>query len=49
VPRVIIQLVLVDTFALAYPSRRYRSGLIGIIVNSAQAFLFIALTLSGGC
>jgi uncharacterized protein len=46
VPWVIIQTVLVDTFALAYPSRRYRSALIGIIVHSAQSVLFIALTLS---
>jgi uncharacterized protein len=46
VPWVIIQTILVDTFALAYPSRRYRSALIGIIVHSAQSVLFIALTLS---
>jgi membrane protease YdiL (CAAX protease family) len=34
---------LVDTFALAYPSRRYRSALIGIIVHSSQSVFFLAL------
>jgi membrane protease YdiL (CAAX protease family) len=37
---------LVDIFALSYPSRRYRSALIGIIVHSSQSFLFLALLLS---
>src|SRR5215203_5559847 len=37
---------LVDTFALSYPSRRYRSALIGIIVHSSQSVLFFALTLT---
>src|ERR687890_306975 len=36
---------LVDIFALSYPSRRYRSALIGIIVHSSQSFLFLALLL----
>jgi hypothetical protein len=37
---------LVDILALSYPSRRYRSALIGIIVHSSQSFLFLALLLS---
>lgn len=37
---------LVDMFALSYPSRRYRSALIGITVHSAQSVFLIALTLS---
>jgi len=36
---------LVDIFALSYPSRRYRSALIGIAVHSSQSFLFLALLL----
>jgi hypothetical protein len=36
---------LVDTFALAYPSRRYRSALIGIIVHSSQSVFFLTLLL----
>ena len=34
---------LVDIFALSYPSRRYRSALIGMIVHSSQSFLFFTL------
>jgi uncharacterized protein len=30
-------------FALFYPSRRYRSALIGIIVHSSQSVVFGAL------
>jgi uncharacterized protein len=37
--------LLVDTFAMAYPSRRYRSALIGIIVHSSQSVVFLALLL----
>jgi uncharacterized protein len=39
--------LLVDTFAIAYPSRRYQSAWIGIAVHSAQSVFFavIALTL----
>jgi hypothetical protein len=29
--------VLVDTFAIAYPAKRYRSAWIGIAVHSAQS------------
>ena len=37
---------LLDTFIVAYPSKRYRSALIGIAVHSAQSLLFFALALS---
>jgi membrane protease YdiL (CAAX protease family) len=37
---------LIDTFALSYPSRRYRSALMGIAVHSAQTVLILGLTLS---
>ena len=37
--------LLFDTFALAYPSRRYRSALIGIIVHTSQSILGLALML----
>ena len=36
---------LVDIFALAYPSRRYRSALMGIIVHSSQGVFVLALLL----
>lgn len=36
---------LVDTFALALPSRRYRSALIGIAVHSTQTVVLIVLVL----
>ena len=45
VPWVIPQTLLVDTFAEAYPSRRYRSALIGIIVHSSQTVVFFVLLL----
>jgi membrane protease YdiL (CAAX protease family) len=41
-----IPTVLIDTFALSYPSRRYRSALIGIAVHSAQSVVVLLLTLS---
>lgn len=41
-PWVIPQTLLVDTFAEALPSRRWRSSLIGIAVHSSQrAFSFV--------
>jgi uncharacterized protein len=46
VPWVIPQTLLVDTFVLAYPSKRYRSSLIGIAVHSAQSLVFGALVLA---
>ena len=45
VPWVIPQTLLVDTFAEAYPSRRYQSALIGIIVHSSQTVVFFVLLL----
>jgi uncharacterized protein len=45
VPWAIPQTLLVDTFAEAYPSRRYRSALIGIIVHSSQSVVFFVLLL----
>ena len=41
-----IPATLLDTFIVAYPSKRYRSALIGIAVHSAQSVLFFALALS---
>ena len=38
--------ILLDTFVLAYPSRRYRSALIGISVHSAQTVVISALVLA---
>jgi uncharacterized protein len=43
VPWVIPQTVLVDTFAEAWPSRRYRSSLIGIAVHSSQTVFFAVI------
>jgi membrane protease YdiL (CAAX protease family) len=40
VPWVIPQ-ALLDMFILAYPSKRYRSALIGIVVHSAQSVVFV--------
>ena len=37
---------LLDTFIVSYPSRRYRSALIGIAVHSAQTVVFSALILA---
>jgi membrane protease YdiL (CAAX protease family) len=31
---------LVDTFALAYPARRYRSAVLSILVHSSQTVFF---------
>jgi membrane protease YdiL (CAAX protease family) len=45
-PWVIPQTLVGDTFALSYPSRRYRSALIGIIVHSSQSVLVLVLLLS---
>jgi membrane protease YdiL (CAAX protease family) len=44
-PWVIPATLLFDTFALSYPSRRYRSALIGIIVHSSQSVLTLVLML----
>lgn len=45
VPWAIPHSVLSGTFLLAYPSRRYRSALIGIAVHSAQTVVFSVLLL----
>lgn len=37
---------LLDMFALSYPSKRYRSALIGIAVHSAQSVVILGLVLS---
>lgn len=37
--------VLVDTFALAYPARRYRSVLVSIAVHSMQSVIIVLMTL----
>jgi len=44
-PWVIPSTLLGDTFALSYPSRRYRSALIGIIVHSFQSVFALAVIL----
>src|ERR687898_2069473 len=41
----VIPWTLLDIFALSYPSRRYRSALMGIIVHSSQSVFFLALLL----
>ena len=40
-----IPTVLVDTFALAYPARRYRSSLVSMAVHSVQSVIIVLLTL----
>jgi membrane protease YdiL (CAAX protease family) len=42
----VIPAALFDTFIISYPSKRYRSALIGIAVHSAQSVVLLALTLS---
>ena len=37
---------LLDSFILAYPSKRYRSALIGIVVHSAQSIVLFGIVLS---
>jgi hypothetical protein len=44
-PWVVPATLLGDIFALSYPSRRYRSALIGIIVHSTQSVFVLAVTL----
>jgi uncharacterized protein len=39
----VIPATLLDTFIIAYPSKRYRSALIGIVVHSVQSVFFIIL------
>jgi hypothetical protein len=35
-----IPATLLDTFIIAYPSKRYRSALVGIVVHSVQSVFF---------
>jgi uncharacterized protein len=42
----VIPASLLDTFILAYPSKRYRSAWIGIAVHSAQSVVFAVLVLT---
>jgi membrane protease YdiL (CAAX protease family) len=42
----VIPAALLDTFILSYPSKRYRSALIGIAVHSAQSVVLLGLVLS---
>ena len=37
---------LLDTFTLAYPTKRYRSAWIGIAVHSSQSVFFALLILA---
>jgi membrane protease YdiL (CAAX protease family) len=41
-----IPTTLLDTFILAYPSKRYRSALIGIAVHSAQSIVLLGIVFS---
>jgi membrane protease YdiL (CAAX protease family) len=38
--------LVIDSFALAYPSKRYQSAWLGIVVHSAQSVFFIVLLLT---
>lgn len=42
----VIPAALLDTFILSYPSKRYRSALLGIAVHSVQSLVILALALS---
>jgi uncharacterized protein len=42
----VIPTALVDIFALAYPSRRFQSAWMGIIVHSAQSVVVIIVVLT---
>ena len=46
VPWVIPATLLVDTFTLAYPSKRYRSAWVGIVVHTAQSVVLAAIVLT---
>jgi membrane protease YdiL (CAAX protease family) len=41
-----IPATLLDTFIISYPSKRYRSALVGIVVHSSQTVVLFALVLS---
>ena len=42
----LIPATLIDTLCIAYPSKRYRSALIGIAVHSVQSVVLLGITLS---
>jgi membrane protease YdiL (CAAX protease family) len=42
----VIPAAMFDAFALAYPTRRYRSAWMGIAVHSAQSVVFAAIGLA---
>jgi CAAX protease family protein len=42
----VIPTALLDMLAIAYPSRRYRSAVIGLIVHGSQTVVVLAVTLS---
>ena len=42
----VIPAALLDTFIISYPSKRYRSALIGIAVHSAQSVVILGATLA---
>lgn len=42
----VIPAALVDTFAISYPAKRYRSAVIGILVHSAQSVVVLGLVLA---
>jgi len=42
----VIPTSLLDTFIVSYPSKRYRSALIGIVVHSAQSVVVLGLVLA---
>ena len=42
----VIPTALIDTFAISYPSKRYRSALIGIAVHSAQSVVVVGAVLA---
>ena len=46
VPWMIPATLLVDTFAVSYPAKRYQSAWIGIAVHSAQSVFFAAIVLT---
>jgi uncharacterized protein len=42
----VIPTALLDTFIIAYPSRRYRSAVVGIVVHSAQSVFILGAVLA---
>ena len=46
VPWLLLPALVVDTFIIAYPSKRYQSALIGIVVHSAQSVFLAILILT---